>query len=141
MAAYQLIARGIRDNNPGNLRDEGIPWNGLLSHDTDGYCIFDTAHNGIRAMAKDLHTKWLRGLDTLAKIIPVYAPPSENPTADYIADIAKWIGLEPDDTVDLSDIDELATIASAMMRQEDGTVPYSAVDIHDACADALGMPS
>lgn len=136
-----IVPRGFRDQNPGNLRDEGIAWKGLLGHDEDGYCIFDTAHNGIRAMAMDLHTKWARGLDTVAKIIPVYAPPSENPTANYIADIAKWTGLGPDEKIDLSDVDELATVVSAMIRQEDGTLPYSVADLHDACANALGVQS
>ncbi len=133
-----MTARGLRNNNPGNLRDEGIAWQGLTGHDEGGYCIFDTAHNGLRAMAKDLHTKWARGLDTIAKIIPVYAPPAENPTQMYINDIASWSGIGASDRLDLSTADGLATIVSAMIRQEDGQVPYSVVLIHDACADALG---
>lgn len=136
-----MTARGLRDNNPGNLRHTpAIKWRGELEPDADGYCRFDTAHNGMRAMMVDLHSKWLRGLNTVAKIIPPYAPPSENPTAVYIADVAKWWGVDPEAVFDLSKPSPLASLASAMMRQEDGAVPYGAGDVMAAALDALGLP-
>jgi hypothetical protein len=72
-------------------------------------------------------------------IIPVFAPPSENPTATYVADVAAWMGIGPDDRLDLSQPAALRDMVKAMMRQEDGSVPYTDGTILAAVDDALGI--
>lgn len=137
-----MTARGIRNNNPLNLEHNGsIPWRGETMPPPDPpYCAFGTAHDGIRAGAIDLHSKWARGLTTLAKIVPVFAPPSENDTAAYVANVASFTGWAPDLKLDLSRAGDLVVLVRAMMRQEDGSVPYAAGAILAAVDDALGLP-
>jgi hypothetical protein len=114
---YVYETRGFRNNNPGNLR-YGVRWLGVIGQDADGYAIFDTLENGIRAMGVDLLTKIARGLNTPAAIIQVYAPPSDNnPTDTYITKVAEWSGLDPNQTLTRAD---MPTLAEAMIRFENG---------------------
>ena len=57
--------RGIRNNNPTNLEDSGIAWQGMTG--TDGpYCKFATVHDGLRAASKNLKNyALLHGIDTV----------------------------------------------------------------------------
>ena len=45
---------GIRHNNPGNLVKTDVPWEGKVSNPTGRFEKFDTPHNGIRALARNL---------------------------------------------------------------------------------------
>ena len=48
-----LMARGIRNNNPGNIRHGGSKWQGMSETQTDDeYIQFDDPVYGIRALAK-----------------------------------------------------------------------------------------
>jgi hypothetical protein len=87
---------GIRNNNPGNLRplDNG-EWNGQVG-ENKGFCVFEDIRYGIRALAMDLINKQRRGLDTIRKIISVYAPPEENDTDRYIGSVSYQVGVPPD---------------------------------------------
>jgi phosphoenolpyruvate carboxylase len=77
----------IERNNPGNIeKDIRWTWQGEMPGQKAGdKLVFDTLENGSRAMIKDLLTKVNSGVDTINEIITKYAPPSENPTAKYIA--------------------------------------------------------
>ncbi len=51
-----MTARGIRNNNPGNLR-HGSNWDGLAPTQTDpAFCQFTTMAKGCRALLKTLRT-------------------------------------------------------------------------------------
>jgi hypothetical protein len=92
------LPRGLRDNNPGNIRpNPTYIWSGQTSSENN-YCTFDSVENGIRAMAKDLKTKIVKhGWNTIAKYIPAYAPEEDNNnTAGYIARVSKLSGFAPD---------------------------------------------
>lgn len=133
-----MISRGIRDHNPGNLEDSGIAWLGMVGRDDQGYCIFDTALHGLRACALDIHTKWKKDhLDTIAKIITVYAPPKDNDTPAYIAAISAAMTVKPDDPIDLSQVNPLAQFVRAVVLHENGTVPYDGDLILAATQQAL----
>ena len=67
-------SRSWRNNNPGNIRDFNIPWEGLIGTDSDQFCIFNSYEKGKRALKRDLRTKGRRGL-TLSQAIYIYAPP------------------------------------------------------------------
>ncbi|MEM1134239.1 MAG: hypothetical protein AAGI07_00260 [Bacteroidota bacterium] len=80
-------SRGIRNNNPGNFRKTTIPWKGKVPHgqNTDGaFEQFVSIAWGIRAIIVDVQNKIKRGLNTIAKILAVYAPAFENDTNAYI---------------------------------------------------------
>jgi hypothetical protein len=116
--------KGLRDNNPGNLRYvASIPWQGLVGNDGTGYCVFDTAENGVRAMGHQLRTYASRGLNSVAQIISTYAPSVENNTSAYIADVAGDLGVEPGDFIDVNGI--LPQLVAAMIKHEQGIQPFS----------------
>lgn len=88
-----LLPRGVRNNNPGNIRkNPNFVWHGEKGVDEKGFVIFDTPENGYRAMARTLTTYYnKRGLKSIAQIISRYAPPSENPTSEYIKTVSTKI--------------------------------------------------
>ena len=100
------ISRGIRNNNPGNIRITSNNWKGKLPKDrnTDGaFEQFENLSWGIRALLRDLTTKIeKRDLGTIRKIIAVYAPPNENNTEAYIQRVAAIAGIGPDTPLDAS---------------------------------------
>jgi hypothetical protein len=55
--------------------------------------IFENTVYGTRALATDLTNKFYRGLNTVTKIIEVYAPPVENNTNAYISAVANTLGI------------------------------------------------
>ncbi len=97
-----------RNNNPGNLWDGGSTkiWPDL-PHDPSGFVIFPSYDAGLAALQNDLSIKVNRGMD-LNSLITMYAPPSENNTAAYIANVSAWTGLPTD--VPLNQVDLGATM-------------------------------
>jgi len=110
---------GLRNNNPGNLRDVGILWQGRVGANK-GFTVFDSAENGIRAYGIDIRSKINRGLNTINKIIPVYAPPSENNTSSYITSVVRQTGFSADKKLEVNG-DTLFKLAKAMFNVENGT--------------------
>ena len=97
LGGVAVQTRGLRNNNPGNLRGP-TPWQGRVGTDPEGFAIFSSMEYGVRALRVDLTAKLNRGLDTVQKIITVYAPPHENPTATYIRKVAEWMGVNATQT-------------------------------------------
>lgn len=135
-----MTARGLRNNNPGNIIQSGIAWQGKLDNPTDSrFEQFDTAQNGIRALAKlvisyqDKH-----GLRTVRGIINRWAPPVENNTTAYVIAVANAVGVKPDDTIDVYRHETLVALTTAIIRHENGEQPYAARMIDEAVASALG---
>lgn len=95
------IARGERNNNPGNIR-HGAKWQGLASTQTDkDFCQFISPEYGIRAIYKLIQTYQNKyGLNTIKSIIYRYAPPNENNTLGYIERVSKEIGIESNKPID-----------------------------------------
>lgn len=116
--------RGIRNNNPGNLRP-GVDWQGKSGIDSGiggDYLIFSDPKWGIRALYKTLLTYRTKyGLTTVRGIISRWAPPSENNTDAYIADVATAVGKGPDTVLALSDY---AAIVKRIIYHENGIQPY-----------------
>ena len=121
-----MSARGIRNNNPGNIR-KGEKWKGLSEHQTDSsFCIFVSPEYGIRALVKILLTYYKKyKINTVKKIISRYAPPSENETESYIKSVANQLGVASDEEIDLSSVAVLAVLLRAIIRHENGEQPYS----------------
>ena len=88
-APGKKVARGIRNNNPGNIRI-GINWLGRVIPGKDvSFVEFRTMPYGVRALYIDLINKHKSGLRTVQDIIYKYAPPSENLTGAYVAAVAQ----------------------------------------------------
>lgn len=136
-----MTPRGIRNNNPGNLRAvAGIAWRGQIGADDKGFCIFDTAHNGLRANAKQLIAyQDKHGIRTVRGAINRWAPPSENDTGAYVNAVCAAVGVGPDDQIDMHRVTTLVPLLMAIVQHENGQQPYSTNEIGAAVADALAI--
>ena len=86
-----------RNNNPLNIRDTNIPWQGA-GEPNGGFETFSHAEYGVRAAAKNLYTYNERdGLNTVSDIVTKWAPPSENNTDQYIGYVANEMGVGAND--------------------------------------------
>lgn len=123
-------ARGIRNNNPGNIRyNPANDWLGQVGQDDAGYAIFDTPENGIRALGKLLTNYFTRyGLDSVRSIIYRWAPPSDdNPTENYISHVVDF--MNRDHVVKITDNTpiyvphRLLELSKAIIKHENGLIP------------------
>lgn len=132
-------ASGIRSNNPMNIRETSITWQGELPHDGDGYEDFDTPANGIRAGAKNLLSYYRRhGLNNIDAIIRRWAPPEDNnPTENYIRFVAQMTGFLPHQVLNVEDVGTLVKLCAAIIEFENGSQPYSLDLIRQAVRSAL----
>jgi hypothetical protein len=114
--------RGIRNNNPGNIR-LGAPWVGLAPEQPDpDFCTFEDPKYGIRALAKILKAYEQNGRRTIRTIIDRYAPPSENLTNEYAAHVASLCGVDPDAPIEVTAL--LPQLIPAIITHENGKQPY-----------------
>jgi hypothetical protein len=124
--------RGIRNNNPGNIRWDGTTqWRGMVGQDAGGFVIFDTPENGIRAMARILGNYQRIGVDTITAIISRWAPDTENDTIAYIRAVETRTGI--DRNMPISGADYPAIIG-AIIRHENGSQPYTVAQINTGVA-------
>ena len=126
------IPRGIRNNNPGNIKDFGIPWVGLASDDEKTndqleekvMCVFSEPEFGIRAMGVDLQTKQRKYRDcrNVRGIIERYAPKDadRNKTEEYIYFVSGKMKVDHKQTVSVKDYDTVYAMVSAMIEFENG---------------------
>ena len=91
--------RGIRNNNPLNIRRSGDKWQGLRTLQEDkAFCQFESMAYGWRAAFRLLcHTYYGKyKLRTIRAIINRWAPPKENDTQYYIRSVAERTGIGAD---------------------------------------------
>lgn len=117
------LPRGMRNNNPGNIRISNTPWKGKIpvSQNTDqSFEQFTAWVWGIRAMIKNLKSYQRdRGLNTLNKIISSWAPAADNNnTAAYIAAVSMETGLSPTQPLNLTDKNTMQKLVKAMAKVE-----------------------
>ncbi len=126
--------RGIRNNNPGNLRKTNDPWQGLSQHQNDAaFFQFDNAIYGIRALARVLiNYQDKHGLRSVTQIISRWAPPSENQTGDYINAVCQRTGFAANTQLDLHTEANLLPLVEAIIRHENGQQPYSKAQLTKA---------
>ncbi|MGV0084257.1 hypothetical protein EEAAV_10375 [Rahnella aceris] len=128
-------ARGIRNNNPGNLR--AAP--NAVGND-GSFPIFSSANDGLAAMSRQLQLYGGRGNNTPYGIIHTYAPSSENNTQAYINAVTKDTGFGTHDKLNLSDPAVLKRLMTAMIRHENGSQPYSEADIDSGINTSMTDP-
>jgi hypothetical protein len=118
--------RGIRNNNPGNIRwiaSPGARWRGMIRSDGQNYGVFDTPENGIRAIGRQLRVYQQRGLSSPRAIISTWAPSTENNTAAYVAQVAKALGIGAEEQFNVSA--RLTALGLAIIKHENGVQPYA----------------
>ncbi|MCA0937563.1 structural protein [Vibrio alginolyticus] len=95
--------RGVRINNPLNIRIAANAWQGKVTPSRDNaFETFRAPEWGFRAGAVLLRNYQLRHeLFTLNEIINRFAPPNENHTANYARFVAGQVGVGIDERIDL----------------------------------------
>ena len=88
--------RGLRNNNPLNIRKTTTKWQGQVEHlngRTDkAFCQFRDLKYGYRAAAKLLlNYQTIHGCRTIRQIINRWAPPVENNTGMYVHRVVESI--------------------------------------------------
>lgn len=121
-----MVARGIRNNNPGNIR-KGAKWQGLSAEQTDSeFCVFSQPEYGIRALCRILRTYQRKyGLRDVHSIINRFAPPVENDTESYIKSVCLKLDVTPETLIDLEEKGIMLNLLKAIIRHENGEQPYS----------------
>ncbi len=116
-----MTTRGIRNCNPGNIRQSKTKYLGEVRPSRDAaFKQFETMAWGYRAMFVLLHTYSRNGCRTLRQMITRYAPPIENHTESYIAHVSRWAEVFPDAPLDTLDPAVMISVVTAMSRMENG---------------------
>lgn len=94
--------RGMKNNNPGNIRISANAWQGKIpvNQNTDGaFEQFESLFYGTRAALVNMRTHYRRGKNTVRKLVTTWAPYSDNPADavdNYISAVASYAGLGRD---------------------------------------------
>ena len=115
------IPRGIRNNNPLNLR-VGNNWKGEVSQPTDHtFEQFTEMKWGVRAAFIVLRNYIKRHKqNTVRKIISRWAPSNENNTQAYIATVCQRANLQPDEVISWDNTCQMIALLLAMCYVENG---------------------
>lgn len=125
MAYWKSMPRGVRNNNPLNIREgknDNTQWNGEALLDTDkAFEEFKHPVYGFRAGARIIRSYNRQGFRTLSEVITRFAPPEDdNDTELYIKQVSKWTGIGRNQVINVNDTEQLATLLHAMSRKEVG---------------------
>ena len=129
--------RGIRNNNPLNIRRSKDSWQGARAEQTDkAFVQFKTRAYGYRAAWKTLESYWKYFHDlpkpfNVRNIISRWAPPTENDTENYIRTVLRLSGLGGNENFPQpsrgTNYERFELLIRAMTTMECG-IPYGEVD-------------
>ncbi|HDY6707846.1 TPA: hypothetical protein RRD54_004198 [Klebsiella pneumoniae] len=132
-------ARGLRNNNPGNIEAGSNSWDGQAGSD-GRFAKFVPPEHGIRALGKNLLSYQRQGYDTVSEIVNRWAPASDgNNTEAYIAALCKKLNVTPNDQLNMSDINTLRQLCAGIIQHENGKQPYSEDQLNTGVSAALGL--
>ncbi|MDR9972584.1 hypothetical protein [Enterobacter cloacae] len=133
-------ARGIRNNNPGNLEySKKNPWEGQTGDD-GRFAKFETPEHGIRALGRNLLSYQRQGIDTVSDIVEKWVPEKDgNDTVAYIKSVCAQLGVTPDQQLDASNPDTLKALCAAIIQHENGSQPYSDQQLATGVSAAIGL--
>lgn len=118
------MPRGLRNNNPLNLRKSSNKWLGKIYNGSDpAFEQFTSLEMGIRAGMINARTIAHRQKpnNTIEALIRTWAPSSDNnDTAAYIRSVCAYAELKPDYKVDYTKRLDFCTIITAMIYVECG---------------------
>lgn len=114
--------RGLRNNNPGNIRKSKDRWKGLAKEQTDSaFFVFTDIKYGYRALIRILQNYRSKyGCMTVAEMITRWAPSSENNTPAYIRKVCQDMQVPSVYVPDVSDKTTMCAMAAAISRVENG---------------------
>ena len=121
MANSRIIPRGIRNNNPLNIRIGNV-WLGEVRDPTDpNFEQFISMVYGVRA-GFVLIRRYIRHYHRTAipQVIAAWAPSNENNTTAYIDKVCQVSGIERDVQLKYEDEDQMVALVDAMILVECG---------------------
>lgn len=123
MAKTKIVPRGLRNNNPLNIRI-GNNWLGERAPrdcDDPEFEQFVAMVYGLRA-AFCIIRRYIRHYHrgTIRQIITSWAPANENDTERYIQFVSHETGINPDETILYEDKPTMCALVRAMARMEVG---------------------
>ncbi len=115
------LPRGLRNNNPFNIRKSAIAWIGKSGND-GAFEKFSSLELGLRAGMTNMRTHFRKyGLDTVAKLISRHAPSADgNDESAFVRTVSKAAGIGAHETIDWQNKALLARIFAAVVRVENG---------------------
>lgn len=143
--------RGVRNNNPGNIDyNPRNAWQGQLGLEvgvpSPRFARFDTPENGIRALGKLLINYRGKdgmpgvggpGIDTVRETITRWAPGNENNTEAYIAAVARRLGVNATDVIDVRKPATLSVMVSSIIAHECAGFAYPEAVLAEGLRRAL----
>lgn len=115
------LPRGLRNNNPGNIRKNSDVFQGEKTSSDREFKQFKSMAYGYRAIFKILSNYYRNyKLDTIRKMIGRWAPENENDTEAYIKAVADYSGIPADDPIDINDREQMIRIVAGMSKVENG---------------------
>ena len=127
------MSRGLRNNNPFNIKLTTIRWKGKVPNfqNRDGtFEQFGSMLYGVRAGVLNILSKIKKGI-TLKKLIEVYAPSHENDTQGYLSYVERKTGINRFSRLS-SDANTLHKLSRAIIDFENGKNLISNQIIHQA---------
>ena len=113
------LPRGLRNNNPGNIRRNSDVFQGEKTSSDREFKQFKSMAYGYRAVFRILFNKNYK-LDTIRKMIERWAPPKENHTEKYIKYVSDYSGIPADDPIDINSREQMTRIVAGMSKVENG---------------------
>ncbi|HAK3331980.1 TPA: lytic transglycosylase [Salmonella enterica] len=140
-SARRRYPKGIRNNNPGNLRFAGQ--SGAMN-DGSGFAAFDSPLEGLIALKNQLMRYFTgktfgRKLQTIRDIISHYAPKNENDTDAYIQAVAAMMHISPDAALNLQNPQMMQALMNSIVQYENGRNPYSQAMLGQATGATLNQ--
>lgn len=118
---YNNLPRGLRNNNPGNIRRNSDVFQGEKTSSDREFKQFKSMAYGYRAIFKILSNYYRNyKLDTIRKIIGRWAPENENNTNAYIKAVSDYAGIPADDPININDREQMIRIVAGMSKVENG---------------------
>lgn len=123
--------RNYRNNNLGNLvfaNQEGATLESPNAKGEQRFARFNTPEEGIRALANQVSSYYngtsaaagYQKLQTVSSIISKWAPPNENNTNQYIDNVSKYLGVSPNEKIDVSKPEVMTQLVRAIATKEGG---------------------
>ncbi len=115
------LLRGLRNNNPGNIRRNSDVFQGEKTSSDKEFKQFKSMAYGYRAIFKILSNYYRNyKLDTIRKMIGRWAPENENNTKAYIKAVSDYAGIPADDPIYVNDREQMIRIVAGMSKVENG---------------------
>lgn len=117
------LPRGLRNNNPGNIRTNNDLYQGEVRPSRDNeFKQFQTMAYGYRAIYRTLLTYYrIYRLETIRQMISRWAPPKENKTDAYIKAVSDYAGIPTDDFISF-DREQMIRIVAGISKVENGRI-------------------